>query len=522
MKTIHEILRDITDEDIYHFYSEPYRQEIIDEFQGRFIVNGKDEIKSLVKILYLSSQDALDNRIYDALELVESDAIVTKILVSRILVDATNQGKYKAFEEKRKALIKIRHQAKVEEEKELSNKDLTIDVIKDILSELDIIVCDNLITKRTEIKGKGADDLIYSKYSKSKAETVLVDILQNECRKRKIVGCKGNSGVNAIEDKLFIIADENRYNPVIDILKTNINDNVENLNKVLNVLHLKSDFEKKLFVKWLIQTVAITHNNEREEPISAEGVLTLRGDQAAGKTSFCRKLALNTEWFVEGAVLDLNNKDSIITALSGFITELGEIDATFKKKQSQLKAFFTRTMDRIRFPFGRRDSTIPRTTSFCATVNPEKFLKDDTGNRRYWIIEVSDIDKGALFKLNKHDFELLWGYIYNLYLKEPDSYRLNYKELNQLNDLNLLFMEKYPYEDEVRELFDLTVPTDTWVWYSPTKISKVIQYKNANAEKVGKVLSKMEKEDARIKKRRQSNCVQYLLPPIDKCLQGYF
>lgn len=518
-KNLSSILNGIKQEDIENSNNISKINDIITDYKDRVYINKEDAIMCLKYLLYIAYIDILDKRIFKLLELFDNSSVVKELHNNELLNIAEKQGKITMFKQKCRDLLALRKESyKVTNKR----KELSVDVVKDILDELDIHVANNLITKKTEITGNGADKHIYSKYSKANAETILVYLIQTECKARYIKGTIGASGLTCIENLLFIIADENRYNPVLNMFIENDNENEENLNKVMSVLNLKTDLEKTLFTKWLIQTVAIAHNNDMEELASAEGVLTLRGEQAAGKTSFCRKLAIKPEWFVEGAVLDLNNKDSIITVLSGFITELGEIDATFKKKQSQLKAFFTRTLDRIRFPFGRRDTIMPRTTSFCATVNPELFLKDETGNRRYWIIEVTNIDKTAMFKLKTSEIKAMWGYAYNLYKKDPSSYRLTPEELNDLNNQNITFMEKYQYEDEVRELFDLSIPTDKWVWYSPTKISQVIQYKNANAEKVGRILSKMEKEDLRIKKRRLTNCVQYLLPPIDNYLHNSF
>ena len=69
----------------------------------------------------------------------------------------------------------------------------------------------------------------------------------------------------------------------------------------------------------------------------------------------------------------------------------GEIDSTLKKEQSALKAFLTSPEDDIREPYAKKSIRRPRTTSFCASVNPYMFLKDSTGNRRFWVIHTEKI-----------------------------------------------------------------------------------------------------------------------------------
>ena len=75
------------------------------------------------------------------------------------------------------------------------------------------------------------------------------------------------------------------------------------------------------------------------------------------------------------------------------VTELGELDSTFRKSDTgALKAFLTAEVDTYRPPYGAITLQLPRATIFCATVNRIDFLMDETGNRRFWPIEVLDVD----------------------------------------------------------------------------------------------------------------------------------
>jgi putative DNA primase/helicase len=72
----------------------------------------------------------------------------------------------------------------------------------------------------------------------------------------------------------------------------------------------------------------------------------------------------------------------VMSAVSHWVVELGELDSTFKKSDvSVLKAFITRRQDKLRRPYARRDSVFPRRTVFAGTVNDYQFLHDNTGNR---------------------------------------------------------------------------------------------------------------------------------------------
>ena len=73
------------------------------------------------------------------------------------------------------------------------------------------------------------------------------------------------------------------------------------------------------------------------------------------------------------------------------LCELGELDSTLKREQSSLKAFITQPLDTIRMPYAEKATKTPRRTSFCGTVNPQDYLRDETGSRRFWTIPVTKL-----------------------------------------------------------------------------------------------------------------------------------
>lgn len=93
-----------------------------------------------------------------------------------------------------------------------------------------------------------------------------------------------------------------------------------------------------------------------------------------------------------GHHLDASNKDSILSAISFAIVELGELDSSLKNDVARLKGFLTDDYDRVRRPYGKRESSFPRRTVFAASVNEQQFLKDSTGNTRFWTLPVVSID----------------------------------------------------------------------------------------------------------------------------------
>jgi putative DNA primase/helicase len=116
-------------------------------------------------------------------------------------------------------------------------------------------------------------------------------------------------------------------------------------------------------------------------------VLTLKGDQGLGKSSFFQQLAVNYEWFSD-SIDEMKGKEAKEQVQGNWIIELGEMAAVSKGDQKRTKQFITSTHDKFRPAYGRRQISYPRQCIFVATTNDDLPLKDDTGGRRWWIIDV--------------------------------------------------------------------------------------------------------------------------------------
>jgi putative DNA primase/helicase len=116
-------------------------------------------------------------------------------------------------------------------------------------------------------------------------------------------------------------------------------------------------------------------------------VPTLKGGQGLGKSTFLQEIAVNGEWFTDS--LDDMRGTAAKEQLRGkWIIELGEMAAVSKSDQKRTKQFISSRTDEFRPAFGRRTVRFARQCIFWATTNDEEPLKDDTGGRRYWIIDV--------------------------------------------------------------------------------------------------------------------------------------
>ncbi|MEY4807481.1 MAG: Phormidium phage MIS-PhV1B [Cyanobacteriota bacterium] len=145
--------------------------------------------------------------------------------------------------------------------------------------------------------------------------------------------------------------------------------------------------------KWLIGAVSRALN----PGCQMDYVLVLQGAQGQLKSTSLGALASH-EWHCSS--IPENEKDLLLNIHSTWIYELAELESVTSRKESgRLKNLITTSADLVRVPYGRTSERMARQSVFCATVNEDTFLRDDTGNRRFWVVPVEGakpIDKAGL------------------------------------------------------------------------------------------------------------------------------
>jgi len=212
-----------------------------------------------------------------------------------------------------------------------------------------------------------------------------------------LIGLANLNGLYAqwFSDFVTEIAQENPSNPVADWTKSRPWDGKDRLKAFMATIEVDPEFPlrfKDLLVdRWLKSAVAAALRDD----FRSRGVLTLQGPQGCGKTSWIARLVpteLRQEFVKLDHHLDAHNKDSVIIAVSHWITEIGELDSSFKKDIARLKGFLTNDCDKVRPPYARTAVEMRRKTVFAASVNETNFLIDPTGNNRFWTIPVVKLD----------------------------------------------------------------------------------------------------------------------------------
>lgn len=258
-------------------------------------------------------------------------------------------------------------------------------------------------------------------------------------------------------DLLPALFSEKANNPVLLWIESKPWDNLDRLKALcdtLSVAEIDLHYRDIALRTWLIQCIAAADGARRTPNKDAlpkyELAFILQGGQGAKKTSWFKHLVpkkLGT-YITDGAHLDPADKDTVRTCISSWICELGELDSTFKRADiSRLKAFLSKQTDTLRLPYDRSESQFGRRTSFCGSVNPEQFLNDNTGSRRFLPLQVTACDSSHTI-----DMQQLWAQIWSYYL-DGWQWWCNDELENMLKERYERHSETTPIDELITEVF---------------------------------------------------------------------
>lgn len=367
----------------------------------------------------------------------------------------------------------------------------------------------NVMKKCVEVTGARTDNMTF--------EAMLTHV-RGLCHERGL-----RIGKADLSDSIGRIAEGNKYSPVVNFLDACLVnwDGQSRIEQLFNCFILDDAIPQErglllaLFRKWLISCVIMAYNDGTK---AAQGMLVLKGPQGIGKTRWLYYLLPDPTWGKDGVALDPTQKDDLLKALNYWVVELGEVRASIRReKLDRLKAFTTESTDVMRAPYGRAVETRPRTTVFYGTVNNDEFLKDETGERRYWVIAIKDICLDASL-----DRAQLWGEVAGLALKDKEPYWLNKDEMARLNLQNEYYRVRPPEEQALFDCLDWSAPANRWQRRTASEVCGYLGFHASQAGHVGRALRRLSERTGIIPPTTNRD-KSYLIPPYANSVSnGYF
>ena len=219
---------------------------------------------------------------------------------------------------------------------------------------------------------------------------------------------------NIIQNAFTEVSHLNRFHPIIEYLEEQRWDGAPRIDRLfIDYLGAEdSDYVKEVTRKMFIAAVKRLY----EPGCKFDYMLVLVGPQGAGKSTIIQMMAKN--WFSD-SLKNFDSKDAGEHLQSAWIFEFGELAGMTKTEVDEIKQFITKRSDKYRVAYDRVVTDFPRKCVFFGTTNNCNFLKDPTGNRRFWPVTIDPEKrvKSIFTDLSEYEITQIWAEVLEAYRK---------------------------------------------------------------------------------------------------------
>ena len=199
-------------------------------------------------------------------------------------------------------------------------------------------------------------------------------------------------------------AQRNAFHPVRDYLSGLMWDGTPRIDAWLVTYGKAADTDYVNAVGRLVLIAAV--RRVMQPGCKFDELLILESDQGLLKSSALRVLCPNADWFSDDLPLHVEAKQIIERTAGKWIIEAADLSGKNKSSIEQLKASLSRQVDGpVRLAYAHLPDEIPRQFIIIGTTNSHKYLKDSTGNRRFWPVRVQRFDVDGI----QRDRDQLWA-----------------------------------------------------------------------------------------------------------------
>jgi predicted P-loop ATPase len=263
----------------------------------------------------------------------------------------------------------------------------------------------------------------------------------------------GISSKDRIFDAVNIVAFENKFHPVKDYLEGCVWDGVPRVETLLIDYMGAEDNKYTRTVSRKFMTAAVARIYQ--PGCKFDNMLTLRGAQGLGKSSFIG--LLGGRWFSD-TMTTVQGKEAYEQLQGVWIMEMGELAGLRKAEVEATKLFLSKRTDRFRPAYGRRTQEFPRQCIFVGSTNETQFLRDTTGNRRFWVVDTPNKPTRDFWEeLTPETVQLIWAEAVMLYQKGEKLYLSKEMEA-EARKVQESFEEENPRVGIISDYLDRLLP----------------------------------------------------------------
>lgn len=216
----------------------------------------------------------------------------------------------------------------------------------------------------------------------------------------------GITHIQRVADGLAIVGKRRKYHPIREYLKGVQWDGIPRVeNLLIDYLGAAdSSYVKIVTRKALTAAVARVFS----PGIKFDYMLVMVGDQGIGKSHIISLLGQN--WFSD-SLNTVQGKEAYEQLQDAWLIEMAELSATKNAEAESVKHFISKRADSYRMAYGKNVKKIPRQCIFFGTTNDDEFLKDKTGNRRFWPVKVGvkPIKKSMWTEMDQYIIDNIWS-----------------------------------------------------------------------------------------------------------------
>ena len=265
----------------------------------------------------------------------------------------------------------------------------------------------------------------------------------------------GMTGKDRIFDAVNVVAQERSFHPVRDYLNSTKWDGVQRVDTLL-IDYLGAEdtpYTRAVTRKTLVAAVARIF----KPGCKFDYMLTLRGKQGLGKSAIIAKLG--GPWFSD-TFTTMQGKDAYEQVQGVWIMEVGELAGMRKAEAETIKLYISKQVDRFRPAYGRRLQEFPRQCVFIGTTNESQFLRDTTGNRRFWVVDTPNEPTHDMWdELTDETIRQIWAEAVELYNAGEKLYLPRHLE-KAAREVQESYEEENPRAGIVADYLDRLLPTD--------------------------------------------------------------